>query len=350
MDSDDINATRIADIETIDEDLTFYLIIIFGVLLPLSLFIILGNGLVIYGVSKYDYLRQQAVYSYVRSLAFSDCVVGISLVPIFYVSIFVTELKTNFFYCLTVCSVVFTSSTISMFHVLVIAIDRYLAIMMPLRYQGIITPNIITTFTVTTWLTAVSFGVLPWLGWRKSITKLTYCNADQVVPFSYFTFFFVASFAVPLALTLALHWKIILVARKQARRIVAVENGIGHISRHVSRCSEMSQPDESPMSKFEIGDTDANSISKRNSYRAILKAIKTTAIVLGVFVACWMPSFIFSFVMEYLNRVSDEIIRSPIVEAFTRFLAFLNSGANPIIYCFRYRDFRNIIKKVFNRR
>ncbi len=332
-----------------EEDFTFFMVFIFGLLLPLSLFIILGNGLVIYSVFKYTYLREQAVFWFMRSLAFADCLVGIALVPIFYLSIFVIELKTNFYFCLTTCCFVFTSSCLSMLHVLLIAIDRYIAIMFPLRYLSIVTPNTITILIISTWATALFCGLLPLFGWRREAEDLEYCYADLVAPFSYYAMFFCVSFVIPLMMTLGVYWKIILVARSQARRIGQME---ASVSRHRDNCSGASEGSNVTRGQAHSNDIDSDlntnaRFESRNSSVAIVKAVKSAAIILGVFVAFWLPSFICRFVLEYLNYGSDKKVRAPLIEAFTNFLAFANSAANPVVYGFRYRDFRKILKKIF---
>ncbi|XP_072014183.1 alpha-1A adrenergic receptor-like [Amphiura filiformis] len=231
-----------------------------------------------------------------------------------------------------------------MLHVLLIAIDRYIAITFPLRYLSIITPNTITTLTISTWALALFCGLLPTFGWRKPAEDLEYCNADQVVPLSYYAFFFLVSFLIPLGMTLGFYWKIIVIARSQVRRIG--EMRIFVTRRRVIRDGDDTPVGDSPRNLELDINPEMNSSDNRNSSVAIVKAVKTAAIVSGVFVICWLPSFTFRFVMEYLNYKSDETIRAPIVEVFTKFLAFANSAANPIVYSFRYRDFRRILKKI----
>ena len=74
------------------------------------------------------------------------------------------------------------------------------------------------------------------------------------------------------------------------------------------------------------------------------KAAKTLGIVMGVFIICWLPFFIFHvstaiFVSELTNA------HVLIYEIFT-WLGYINSGCNPIIYAFSSRDFRRAFYKI----
>ncbi|CAH1783529.1 unnamed protein product [Owenia fusiformis] len=74
------------------------------------------------------------------------------------------------------------------------------------------------------------------------------------------------------------------------------------------------------------------------------KAAKTLGIVMGIFIICWLPFFIFNamFALCKLDCVKHPEIIFPIVT----WLGYINSGMNPIIYACSMRDFRRAFLKI----
>ncbi|XP_022084191.1 dopamine receptor 2-like [Acanthaster planci] len=324
-----------------DPDLTFFVVYVFAILLPLSLFIVTGNSVVVFAVcnSNASVVLQKATNMFVVSLAVSDCLVGVSLVPVFYLGIFIDSLKSSFYVCLVITSFLHVSCGISMLHVLGIAGDRFVAVMYPLLYHSHMTQRRTTIAVALTWCLAIGVGLTPYLGWRKPARKLEFCYIDQVLPFSYVLFSFILTFAVPLFAMAVIYTKITLAARRHVRRIAALS--AAPVSRSVESASRKGDGQSSVVVKsqkiFSVGD---------------MKAITTTAIVVGVFVLCWLPAYVFNFVMHHRNSVrpaGSELLRSPLVEAALNTLAFSNSAVNPIIYAYRYKEFRRGIRKVLAR-
>jgi hypothetical protein len=77
------------------------------------------------------------------------------------------------------------------------------------------------------------------------------------------------------------------------------------------------------------------------------KAAKTLGIVMGVFIICWLPFFIYNVATGIFKAKlpkSHEILYT----IFT-WLGYINSGCNPIIYAFSSRDFRKAFYKILFR-
>ncbi|XP_038045878.1 5-hydroxytryptamine receptor 1A-like [Patiria miniata] len=341
--TDDFSTTDMFSQDKDEPDLSFFVVYVFGILLPLSLFIITGNLLVVISLrhaSSTWAVLQKATNTFVASLAVADCLVGVALVPVFYLGIFVKSLKSDFYFCLVITSLMMVSCSISMLHVLGIALDRFLAVMYPLLYHSLMTERRTAIMVALTWCLAIGLGLTPYLGWRKPARKLEFCNIDQVLPFGYVLFTFILAFAVPLLTMAVMYTQITLAARRHVRRIAALP------AVTVSRCVAASTSERGPGS-----DRTSDRLQKIFSV-GDMKAITTTSIVVGVFVLCWLPPYILNFVLQYRNDnrpTGSELIRAPLVEAALNTLGFGNSAANPIIYAYRYREFRRGIRKMFAR-
>ena len=81
------------------------------------------------------------------------------------------------------------------------------------------------------------------------------------------------------------------------------------------------------------------------NYASDIKAAKTIAVVIGSFVICWLPFF-----MVVLSWASPSL--APLPTTFfniAKWLEYLNSCLNPIIYTCLNRTYRNAFRKLFRR-
>lgn len=95
--------------------------------------------------------------------------------------------------------------------------------------------------------------------------------------------------------------------------------------------------------------TKINSLSltrKMSKFSREQKAAKTLGIVMGVFIICWMPFFLYqTLAMGIFNKPTDIKQHILIYTVFTWF-GYINSGCNPIIYAFSSREFRRAFYKI----
>lgn len=71
-----------------------------------------------------------------------------------------------------------------------------------------------------------------------------------------------------------------------------------------------------------------------SSFRRETKTAQTLSIVVGGFVACWLPFFIYYLLLPFLPKSND------VVMGYLTWLGWINSAINPFIYAFYSPDFR----------
>ncbi|KAK6044356.1 hypothetical protein COOONC_18139, partial [Cooperia oncophora] len=80
--------------------------------------------------------------------------------------------------------------------------------------------------------------------------------------------------------------------------------------------------------------------------RTELRVARTTAVVVGVFVICWIPfSTIYVLQAYSLCLMPDCITNTMYVIAF--WLGYSNSAVNPLLYAAFSRDFRAAFRKLY---
>lgn len=256
-----------------------------------------GNVLVIHAMWKASSIPA-TLRTLFLSLAFSDLATGAFVQPAFAVILGVISHiagNENFVFaglCPSVTVVMFCTYFFlgtSFFTVAAIAVDRLLAMFLHLRYQELVTEKRVAIGFVILWL-ASGLATL-------ALTSLPSHN-DLVA---------VVVQAVGLLLISVAYTAIYKVVRYHQNQI---------------QCQTQIQND---------GSMEAARV-KKSALNALYVYI--------VSLACYLPSLVVGipFVLDHLR------LASLIAYYFSAFLVFLNSSLNPLVYCWRYREIRAIVK------
>uniref|UniRef100_A0AAZ3NQS9 G-protein coupled receptors family 1 profile domain-containing protein n=1 Tax=Oncorhynchus tshawytscha TaxID=74940 RepID=A0AAZ3NQS9_ONCTS len=188
--------------------------------LLIALLAIAGNFLVCLAVNRNRKLRTVTNY-FLVSLSVADIFVGVLAIP----CAVLTDLgqpRHNLPLCLLLLSVLIVLTQSSILSLLAVAAERYVAILLPLQYQRIVSPRNARLALILTWCLALLSGSIPLMGWHGSLPPSGACLFPCVVNLSYMVYFnFLGGVLVPLVVMFIIYSHIFLTVRQQLRRIAA---------------------------------------------------------------------------------------------------------------------------------
>ena len=244
-----------------------------------------GNILVCIAVIITPHLRRSSNFL-LASLAIADLIVTMVCEPLVVAIVGKRALANDCASSLELVYAVFAnvSCSSSLFHLIAISIDRFLAVVYPLRHGRIMESYGLKTMLAVVWGTAIIFASLR-------------------VPFlSETSYMVLGMFAIGFVLIIGLYASIVFFLFKEKRRKIHLR----------------AQPSVVVSSKTE----------RRVAF--------TLAIVIGIFSACWFPMIIVFFATgKSLVKMHGTAYM------WIRTLALSNSAMNFIIYSARIRDFRD---------
>ncbi|XP_006014096.1 trace amine-associated receptor 13c-like [Latimeria chalumnae] len=310
-----INGSCIKTARTTETTVLIYIALGLAVLITLS-----GNLVVIISISHFKQLHTPN-NMLVQSLAIADFLLGLCVMPFSTIR----SVETCWYFDDLICK--FHSGmdlllcTTSIFHLCFIAIDHYYAVCDPLRYPNKINVQVAWFFIAIARLAPASYTIgLIYTGANDEGMK-EYVAAISCVGgcFLFFnkTWVLVDSmtFFIPCLIMVAIYARIFIVARRQVRMIQSMED------------------------KFRAKEENSSKTSQHREQ----KAAKTLAIVMGVFLFCWVPYFIDTILDEYSSVSTPTIVFDAV-----NWLGYLNSAINPLIYGFFYPWFRKAFKIIFS--
>ncbi|XP_078358733.1 adenosine receptor A2a-like [Oculina patagonica] len=253
------------------------------------------NIATIYAVRKTSTLSlPQPLKTLLLSLAVSDLGVGLLCQP-FFITLLVKWLQQDNPSCTVYAA--FTTilslfSFASFFGVMVLSIDRFMAIYLHLRHQELVTHNRVVAVVISIWVISAFLALITlWVPTDISFVLFAIIEISCLVTSTF------------------LNFKIYSAVRRHRNQIQALQ------VQQVAQNGEM---------------INAASISKT--------ALGTFYVYL-VFLLCFLPQ-----ICTYAAIAISEI--SPVVKRFSMYtltIVFLNSSLNPVIYCWKMRHIRRTI-------
>ncbi|XP_062540117.1 histamine H2 receptor-like [Armigeres subalbatus] len=283
-------------VTAISEDL-FIWAIIDGVLM---ICILSGNILTILAVRYHRRLRLLISNLFVLSLAMSDIFVGLTL-PYHLAFYMGNELGRHKHFCLLRFFILIIACSVSIWNLIAIAVDRYIAICYPLHYARLMTKKVALVILGFGWCLAILIATIP-LIWNKWDTAME-CEFDELLYPWYVAGVITPLFSLVWFCLLLVYWRIWREAAKHAKQLRAHN-------------------------------------AQENS--SDWKSVQVVLIIMGCFTCCWLPYFvvILTQIFSFFENNSAILYKA----AFS--LAMANSMMNPMIYAWKNTNFRNAFKKL----
>ncbi|KAF2897586.1 hypothetical protein ILUMI_08589 [Ignelater luminosus] len=308
---------------------------------------ILGNLLVIVSVMRHRKLRIITNY-FVVSLAFADMLVAIVAMTFN----FSVQMSGKWLFGQFMCdfwnSMDVYFSTASILHLCCISVDRYFAIVKPLKYVMYMTKKVVAIMLVFIWVAPAFLFIPIFMGWYTTDEFLRNKKADDctfVVTKSYCIISSSISFWIPCAIMVFMYLAIFREANRQEKALfnrhgnamlLHQNNTNGDMLSNSGGSSKNLTLHEVNQSLHHTPTKDRNIIKMKREH----KAARTLGIIMGVFILCWLPFFVW-----YVTTTLCETCFNPdILVTMVFWIGYFNSTLNPVIYAYFNKEFREAFK------
>ncbi|XP_072016434.1 galanin receptor 2a-like [Amphiura filiformis] len=274
---------------------------------------IIGNSTVIHVYLHTRTLTVNTTNRFIAALAVADIITSICIIPIPTLS-YVPDNFGGHFYCKVVRSsvVLWTSIVASIFSLMVLAIERLVAIVPPMRYKRLFSVKVTRFIIAFIWIFAFAFNTFViYANHLNSIEGACYVDFGG----KRFQMFigvsaFILEYLVPVTLMLVVNIRSIQILKMRALVFTTKTN-------------------------------------RKSGNLAFLQArqrvIYMLLAVIISFIVCWSPDQ-FAFLAFNLGLVPFEYMYGNLYRAFV-VLAFANSCINPVLYALTNKNFRQAIKQ-----
>lgn len=252
---------------------------------------IVGNILVILSVLCNKHL-QTVTNFFIVNLAIADLLLSIIVLP-FSASLEVLGCWVfGRIFCNIWAAVDVLCCTASILSLCIISIDRYIGVKYCLKYPTIMTERKAGVILVVVWVSSMVISIGPLLGWKEPPPiDESICSITEEPGYALFSSLF--SFYLPLMVILFMYTRVYIVARRTTKSLEAgVKRERDHSMEVVLRIHYRSAPDDASTSSKTKAHPFRSSLSVRlMKFSREKKAAKTLAIVVGMFIFCWLPFF-----------------------------------------------------------
>ncbi|XP_058249110.1 trace amine-associated receptor 13c-like [Hemibagrus wyckioides] len=265
-----------------------------------------GNLLVIISVLHFKQLHTPT-NMLVLSLAVSDFLIGALVMP----PVFIWAIESCWIfdkgYCISFLMISYVLTSLSIYNIALIAVDRHVALSNPFLYTNTISKQTMSIVVFSNWSASLGYNI-----------SLCYFNVSfSSCPGECYLFLdevwsvidLLVTFIFPLSVIIIFYTRVFVIAKKHATAIRELNN---HTRPKTQKITSHSMKSER-------------------------KAAKVLGILVSVFLVCLLPYFIYSLLGDVIELQAETFVKVFIV-------LYLNSTINPVIYALFYPWFRRCIK------
>ncbi|XP_022096903.1 histamine H4 receptor-like [Acanthaster planci] len=273
---------------------------------------VVGNVLVVLAFIRDRELRLKPANLFILNLSVSDLLIGLISIPFFNIWRHTVVWVAGEVACKLWSIIDYTATTQSTLAIVLISFDRFMLVSKGLQYRRYITLRLTHILVVASWVFSFSLNSIPilcsdivlepWVDYGQD------CDFAILYHFAYKLTTAVFSFVIPFICLSVFN--------------VIVYNNIRRRSSgfHMGRSFRLN------------GSTVARNVAPQSrgssEYRKHRKAAITLALIVGVFLICWLPWYVYKLVVLI---ALNETINNDLMNAFVCLL-WANSAINPFLY------------------
>lgn len=304
--------SQLKQVQVASDDITFADFRVLCTLLSctnafLALIAILANSVIFAAFYRSELLRTPSNLL-LLGLAFCDFLVGLITQPVFAAQITLIAANSN-----VVCTLkdlyrisLFSFPSSSVLHVCIISFERFFAIFYPFKHQLLLTKKRIAIFFVSFWISWTLLTIFTRRG-----------QGFGIFGYSRLAFVILSAFFM-----LVINVRLWIEARRH------------------SRCIQVVLPSQS-VSISEDADSVAQRAKAKNARDS--RAAKTILLIIGLLMLCYLP-YIAAFSARKFYGMTGRVVM--LLWFASNTVALLPAILNPVIYCWRKRDIRALVKRM----
>ena len=311
-------------------------------------------------------------YRFVLNLAVCNCLMTVMVTPFVLVSTFTVVWVLGWGSCQVIGMTTTMLFVASILTLMLIAMDRYHAIMKPLHYHLTLISKRSSLCICGVWVVSALIAVPPMFGWNhfsyqpgKAMCTVTW-RAEAATDRAYSFSFVLLCFVIPYFVML---W-VYVCAFRTAQRTTARARRNSVTPEHAAPASDIQTLTQKMVNRERRRSSAASLIqaARRRSSSSVTrtllafhrddwKAAKTSLIVMSAFTVCWLPFFILISMEAILGPDLQEgvlgdgrhlgVIIPFWLEGSAICLALAGCALNPLVYVFRSEQIKQELRKLF---
>ena len=309
--------------------------------LPCVIVIFVGNTFVLLAYKRDKRIRKNTTNAYILNLAVADLLV--SVVMAIYVPLYFTGTwKFGGAFCVVLWVLDYTATDMSVMTIIAISVDRYLMVQNSLRHRSRQSHKKVAIICSIIWITCLAthstlaFTYSSRTGFLHDEDRIAACDLGYGKNLGVLVMTFLVEFLVPALCVFALN---LTVYFRLKRRAIMLQTRQGRC--HLSSAFPLDDR-ASPTTSLENDDMRIHRSASGSQHQ---KAARFLALLLCVFILCWLPYYINEcYAFFYSSSVHTEAL-TDLVSYIMAYIMWINSAINPILYAFTNVFFKENFKR-----